>query len=399
MFTDMIESNKPKNLLLVDDEAEITRTLQRFFRKNYNVFIANNANEAFKLVENNDISVIISDQRMPGMSGVEFLSKVKQMHPDTIRLILTGYSDVEAIIAAINEGSIFRYITKPWNFDELNATVYEAFEKYSLVENNKLLLKELEEANAQLEKKVEQRTRELQQANVELVELNKEKNRFLGIAAHDLRNPIGTALSYADFLLDDFDGFSDTEKKHHLKVILERCEFSLKLLTDLLDISKIEAGKIEPDFQSYDYFEFINQVILLNQALANRKKIELLLEWQADTLIFKFDKQKIEQVLNNLIDNGIKYSLPNTRIVIRVELNDKEVKTSVHDQGHGIPEHEVSLLFQPFQKASPQPTGGETSTGLGLAIVKKIVEAHQGNIQVQSQVGVGSCFCFTLPLI
>jgi signal transduction histidine kinase len=393
MFTDMIDSNKPKNLLLVDDEAEITRTLQRFFRKNYNVFIANDASEAFKLVENRDINVIISDQRMPGMSGVEFLSKVKQYHPDTIRLILTGYSDVEAIIAAINEGAIFRYITKPWNFDELNATVYEAFEKYSLVEKNKQLMAHLEEANNILEKKVEERTRDLKLLNEKLIVLNNEKNKFLGIAAHDLRNPIGTSLAFTDLLLEDYDGISDNEKRQYLKIILERSEFSLRLLNDLLDISKIEAGKIDLELKKQNYRNFIEQVISFNQVLARRKQILLNLDYKAPDIFPDFDKSKIEQAMNNLI----KYSKPKTEVWITVELCDEGVHTFVKDQGCGIEEKELEHLFQPFHKAGNVPTGGESSTGLGLAIVKKIIEAHHGKIKVKSEKGVGSCFCFILP--
>jgi signal transduction histidine kinase len=249
-----------------------------------------------------------------------------------------------------------------------------------------------------MEKKVEHRTLELVQVNKQLKELNNEKNRFLGIAAQDLRNPIGTALSFADLLIEAYDTIPDTDKKKHLKLILERCEFSLKLLNNLLDISKIEAGKIELDLQINNYKEFIKEVIALNQTLASRKQILLKLEWNSPETHFKFDRNKIEQVLNNLINNAIKYSLPKKEVIIKVEMENMGVKTSVHDQGAGISEKELNLLFQPFQKVSSKPTGDETSTGLGLAIVKKIVEEHLGTIDVQSEVGVGSCFSYTIPI-
>lgn len=399
MTNDIQENSPPKNLLLVDDEIEITRTLQRFFRKNYTVYVAGGANEAFNIVNSNNINVIISDQRMPGMTGVEFLANIRKEYPDIIRLLLTGYTDINSVISAINEGNIYRYITKPWNYDELNAVVGAAFEKHSLIRKNKILMDYLRNTNQILENKVEERTKELSEMNRQLIEINNEKNRFLGIAAHDLRNPIGTALSFTDLLLQDFDAINNSDKKQYLRLILGRCEFSLKLLNELLDISKIEAGKIELDLQIYDYKGFISEVVHLNQSLANQKKTKLTIEWKAGNIALKFDWDKIEQVLNNLINNAVKYSPPGKEVVIKVENEGEFLKTIVCDQGHGIPEEEVSLLFRPFQKASPKPTGGESSTGLGLAIVKKIVEVHNGKVSVESKVNVGSNFSFTLPLV
>lgn len=398
MTNDIQEDTLPKNLLLVDDEIEITRTLQRFFRKNYTVYVAGGANEAINIVNSNNINVIISDQRMPGITGVEFLAHIRKEFPDIIRLLLTGYTDINSVISAINEGNIYRYITKPWNYDELNAIVNAAFEKHYLIRKNKILMDYLHNTNQILENKVEERTKELSEMNQQLIEINNEKNRFLGIAAHDLRNPIGTALSFTDLLLQEFDTINDNDKKQYLKLILGRCEFSLKLLNDLLDISKIEAGKIDPDLQLHDYKDFIVEVVQLNQSLANQKKTKLSIDWRTGEVVAKFDWDKIEQVLNNLINNAVKYSLPGKEVIIRVENEGDFVKTMVIDQGHGIPEEEVNLLFRPFQKASPKPTGGEPSTGLGLAIVKKIVEVHKGNVSVVSQVNVGSNFSFTLPL-
>ena len=117
------------NLLVVDDEIEILKSIKRQFRKKYNVFTAENAIEALQVMANESIQVVISDQRMPAMSGTEFLNIVKEKFPEALKLIITGYSDIEAVIGAINEGQIFRYITKPWNPIELESILSEAFEK------------------------------------------------------------------------------------------------------------------------------------------------------------------------------------------------------------------------------------------------------------------------------
>jgi signal transduction histidine kinase len=389
--------NFEPGLLLIDDELEIVKSLQRQFRKKYKVFIANNTVEAEEIIEHEQINVVITDQRMPGMTGVEFLSKIKKQHPEIIRLILTGYSDIEVIIQAINEGSIFRYVTKPWNPDELDNIVDDAFERFSLAQNNKILMSRLEEANLQLENKVKQRTQELMEANRQLIELNQEKNKFLGIAAHDLRNPIGVALSFAELLITEFEAFLDEEKKHYLNVILDRCEFSIKLLNDLLDISKIEAGKLELVFESLNYVEFIKKLILEYKIFAQKKHIAIEFRYADFNHSFTFDKTRIEQVLMNLVNNAIKFSPKDTTVTILVEKSGDFVKTSITDQGRGIPAEELGLLFNPFQKTSTKPTEGESSTGLGLAISKKIIEEHGGKIAAESTVGVGSTFSFTLP--
>jgi len=391
------EMSNETGLLLIDDETEILKSLQRQFRRKYNVFVANGAEEAQKIINNEHINVIISDQRMPGITGVEFLSRIKNEHPEIIRLILTGYADIDAIIQAINEGSIFRYVTKPWNPDELDTIVNEAFERYALASKNKILMNRLEEANLLLENKVTKRTQELLEVNQKLIELNQEKNRFLGIAAHDLRNPIGVALSFAELLISEFETFLDEEKRRYLSVIYERCEFSIKLLNELLDISKIEAGKLELNYETNDYIDFIENLIAQNQIFARKKHIIITLENDYFVYSFSFDKMRIEQVLTNLISNAIKFSSPKTNIIIKIEQSGDFVKTSITDQGKGIPADELDLLFHPFQKTSVQPTAGESSTGLGLAISKRIIEEHKGSIGAESTVGVGSTFYFTLP--
>ena len=135
------------NLLLIDDEIDIVKSLYRQFRKNYGVYRANSAEEGYEIMTQVPIDVIISDQRMPGMKGSEFFDRVKNDYPDAIRLLLTGYADVQAVIEAINDGNIFRYITKPWDPIELKTIVREAFQKHDLIIKNRVLVKELQDTN------------------------------------------------------------------------------------------------------------------------------------------------------------------------------------------------------------------------------------------------------------
>ncbi|MEI6143544.1 MAG: hybrid sensor histidine kinase/response regulator [Mariniphaga sp.] len=392
-------TNKDHNLLIIDDEVEITKSLMRQFRRKYNVFSTIDPSEGFNIMEKENIQVVLSDQRMPGMTGIDFFMKIKNKYPDALKLILTGYTDIEAVIGAINEGQVFRYVKKPWIPDELESIVKEAFEKYELITNNRKLLHALQDANQNLEEKVKVRTTELEKANEKLSELNNEKNRYIGMVAHDLRNPIGVAESFSYILTEDYDDIPKEQKLEFLNYINQSCNFSLNLIHDFLDISKIEAGIFDLNLSQQEYISFIKTNIIQNEMLAKNKSQEIIVSTSQNSIYATFDKNKIQQVVNNLLSNAIKYSFPNTKIVIDISLINDQIVTQIIDQGQGIPEQELSKLFQPFQTTSARATANEKSTGLGLAIVKKIVEAHHGTIRVESTVGKGSTFIFAIPLI
>ncbi|MBF0118402.1 MAG: hybrid sensor histidine kinase/response regulator [Desulfobacterales bacterium] len=390
--------DEPKRLLVIDDEPEILRTVSMHLGHKYQVITAADAEEGYIIMRSTSIPVVICDQRLPNLTGLEFFSLIKKDHPDTIRILLTGYADIEIVIAAINEGNVFRYLTKPWDMVELESIINQAFEKYYLVINNRKLIEELKIANEYLEERVKERTQELMAANERLSELNKEKNRFLGIAAHDLRNPIATMLSFTELLIKFGNIYPEEKKKHFLELIHKACNFSLWLLNDLLDITKIEAGKLELTLRLSNYIEFLKNNLEDNKFFAEKKEIDIKFINQYNNITFYFDKNKMEQVLNNLISNAIKYSKPKTSISVTVEVDGEFVTTKVCDEGHGIPEKELPKLFKPFQTTSIK-SKEEKSTGLGLAIVKKIVETHKGKIWVESEHGKGSIFYFKLPML
>jgi len=239
----------------------------------------------------------------------------------------------------------------------------------------------------------------LRQSNDQLRELNNQKNEFLGMAAHDLRNPIAVIWNSSSVLSRYSSGNLSEKQKEFLKKIYDTSKFMLELLNSLLDISKIESGKLELEITNNNYPDFVRKNIEFNRFFATEKGISIDSVLSDDIPLVNFDKNKIEQVLNNLISNAIKYSHPNTTIRIEVLKEKDFVVTKVIDQGQGIPENELPHVFKAFQKASTKPTAGEKSTGLGLAIVKKIVEGHQGIIGVESKVGKGSNFFFKLPLL
>ncbi len=229
-----------------------------------------------------------------------------------------------------------------------------------------------------------------------LVELNELKNKFLGMAAHDLRNPLASIGGFCEILLEDENSLTE-DQKEMLTIIHSASENMLSLVNDLLDVSIIESGKLKLERERGSLKKVLEDRIRLNKIVAQKKNIQLHSSITGITDIL-FDKNRTAQVIDNLISNAIKFSPLDSNIYIYLEKVGKMAKISVKDEGPGISPEDQSKLFGDFQKLSARPTGGEKSTGLGLAIVKKIVEAHQGTVEVQSQLGSGSTFSFTIPL-
>jgi signal transduction histidine kinase len=239
--------------------------------------------------------------------------------------------------------------------------------------------------------------RELTRKNAELERLNEQKNQFLGMAAHDLRNPLHAILSYSDFLLEDAGDVLSEEEIEFLSIIQSSTKFMAALVNDLLDVAKIESGKLDLSMRPTDLSALVEDNVALNRPLARNKHIELALSVEELPSI-RVDPRKIEQVLNNLISNAMKYSPSGTTVDVRLYQADGQALFEVEDRGEGIPEGERDTLFKPFGTTSVRGTAGEKSTGLGLVIVKRIVEGHGGEINVESELGEGSTFTVLLPL-
>jgi signal transduction histidine kinase len=241
---------------------------------------------------------------------------------------------------------------------------------------------------------IEELTKEQEEQNHKLKMLNEQKNEFLGIAAHDLRNPIVNIQGFAELIEKNITG----KFKEYAAIITKESSKMLNLLNDLLDISKIESGKLDLRKEKVDYVSLVSQNIKLNTLFAEKKQINIKCEFEMNHQILVIDPGKIEQVLNNLIGNGVKYSYPNSTILVKVLTSEDMIITKIQDQGDGIPQNEIENIFHPFKMSSVKPTRGESSHGLGLAIVKKIIEGHGGEVGVTSELGVGSQFYFLLPI-
>jgi len=278
-------------------------------------------------------------------------------------------------------------------------STYVADESIVMVgESNSSEIEDLRKTMLSLNNELNNMTRELLKRNIQLDQLNQMKNQFLGMAAHDLRNPIGNIMLYSEFVLDEEAEKLTPEISEIIQIIHRSSQFMLNLLDDLLDIVKIESGKLDLHFELLSVSDFLRQNVRINSIMAGKKQIAIILNLPESLPDIHFDPGKITQVLNNLISNAVKFSPVGSTVTVSAFQTDQEVYVSVKDQGQGIPRAELDNLFKPFSQTSVKSTAGEKSTGLGLNIAKRIIIGHQGRIWVESEVGSGTTFTFCLPV-
>ena len=385
-------------LLVVDDQAAVIASVEELFRGRYQVLGARDVEAALALIRRGQIAVVMADQRMPGLSGSELLAQVASLEPDVTRILMTAYADIDAVMQAINQGKIYYYVSKPWEPNELEAIIDRAMDYHELLHERRRLIAELQRANNELEAKVQARTQELQGKNIALEEINTQKNEFLGMAAHDLRSPIGNIQNLAELMLDHDGEMAPEERAEIVTTIRNLSQGMMNLLNDLLDITTIESGKIDLQPTLVAIRPYLREIEHYHRLLAERKKIQLSMEIGDQLPLAVFDKERVRQVLNNLLSNAIKFSPPHTMVRLQLCSTPAGIEFSVIDQGQGVRAEEQGKLFGAFQLTRTHQTVEPQSTGLGLSICKKIVELHGGRIGVESEVGRGSRFFFILPM-
>ena len=257
----------------------------------------------------------------------------------------------------------------------------------------------LRDAALGLNRELNNLTRKLHQANAELRELNELKNSFVGMAAHDLRKPIGVIMTYNEFVLDEAGDRLSDEQCGFLRASLAAAVGMKRLIDNFLDVSVIESGHLRLESSRTDVAEILAGALPLVSLVAARKKVDLILESLHDKTSLAADAAKLQQVLVNLLSNAIEYSKAGQRVWLVARREDAEMVFSVRDEGPGIAPEEQKRLFTPFMRAGTRKTAGERSVGLGLAIARQVIEAHGGRIWVESKPDHGSTFFVSLPMI
>lgn len=242
-----------------------------------------------------------------------------------------------------------------------------------------------------------QQKQAIEKQNETLRQLNELKNSFLGMAAHDLRNPLSNLRLTAEMLLKMDSALDPADRAELVREMRDQADYMLRLLNDLLDVSHIESGKLTLSPRALVVGGFLADVVLRHAKLAEVKGTHVLLELTPEGDAHA-DPVRLRQVMDNLLSNAVKYSPPNSQVRVRAQRLARHWRVEVQDQGPGFTPADRARLFQDFAQLSARPTGGEKSTGLGLSITKRMIEAHGGQIGVESEPGRGATFWFTVPL-
>ena len=237
---------------------------------------------------------------------------------------------------------------------------------------------------------------EMELQNEDLRRLDAIKNRFLGMVAHDLRNPIASIQMSAELLADPIASLGAEERSAFLSDINRQAGYMVELIDDLLDVTKIESGRLDLHWESIDLGEFLEDTVRRHTNLAARKGTQVVLTDGYNGVV-QVDRKRLRQVLDNLISNAVKFSPAGSTVEVTHRREGGSWTVEVKDQGPGLTDIDRKTLFEDFATLSAKPTGGENSTGLGMAITRRAVEAHGGEIGVDSQPGRGSTFWFTIP--
>lgn len=255
----------------------------------------------------------------------------------------------------------------------------------------------LQERLLTLNRDFSQLARALEKANAELKRLGRLKDIFLGMAAHDLRKPIGAVLDFAEILESEAGPALEADHVRFLGIIASSARAMRRLVDDFLDVARIESGRLELDEAATSMEEVLRRTTDAIGPAAARKGIAISVAIAPDVGPVRMDGPKIEQVLSNLLSNAVEHSVPGSPVDVRVRRLPGCVDVTVRDRGSGIAPDDRDRLFLPFGRGQGRKTGGEPSTGMGLLIARKIVEAHGGEISLESEVGAGTEVRFTLP--
>jgi signal transduction histidine kinase len=372
-------------VLVVDDEPDLVQSLQALLRLEYHVLGATSGAEALAILREQDVHVIMSDQRMPGMTGVEFLSRARQDHPDAVRLLFTGYADIRAVIDAINQGNVYRYIAKPWDAGELETVIRQAAEQYELRAERKHLLADLEKAN-----------RELRLAN----EL---KEAFIRVASHELRTPL-TILLGMNWLALRAPGL-DEPVRRWLAGANKASQRLNRLVEELTQM--LAAGQFVRPLrrQPTDLAGLLREAADEVRPFVEQRRQQLALDLAPGLGTMALEPGKIRDGLEHLLLNAIKFTPDGGTIRLAARrTDDGGAEIRVSDTGVGIDRASLPHLFEPFFTAldvSGHASGefefGGRGLGLGLSLVRAFVEMHGGRVSATSEPGRGSTFTVTLP--
>lgn len=383
-------------ILIVDDEPAVLSALSRALHRDFEVLTAADGAEALRLITGQEVPIMVTDQRMPGMTGAQLLAAVADVSPLTIGILITGYNDIAAVIEAINVGRAFRYHPKPWNTVELVGSLHAALDHYQVERQRR---EELERLKHHLEEMIAQKAAQLNAQNARLLELEQLKNRFLTNVSHQLRTPLAIMRTSLELLR-----MGKPEKQaRYLENVTQAAQTLETMILSTLDFSEFNLGPNPLTLQPVAIGPLVEQIVRSHRLAAQDKNIHLILESDLPgDLLLLLDAGLMRKALDGILVNALRFTpaqgVVRVSVAQQAEGHPPSIGITVRDSGPGMTKQEIEHLFEPFfrgREAQDDPTPG---LGLGLALADVIVRWHGGAIEVTSAEGQGSVFQVRLAL-
>lgn len=382
-------------ILCVDDEAMVVDALRMELMQGLSsdciIETAQSGDEALEIVrdslsQGDEIALVISDQRMPGMTGEILLQRLNLIVPKALKILLTGYTDIEAVQFAINHAGLYRYIQKPWNREDLLLTVRGALDKYRTQNQLEESTRKIIKMNEELEKTVEKRTRQLSEAI-------KELEAFSYTVSHDLKSPVRTIDTYAKFILEDYEDSLNADVVNMLRNIRAVCGGIFDMIDKLLQYAV--TTKAEPEFSLVSMEDLFKQTF--SEIIMSEKGRDVEFVLDSPLCEVKGDPILLKQVVYNLLANAVKFTRnrEKARIHIKCTSVPEGICFTVEDNGVGFNMEYAHKIFGLFQRMHSRDKF--EGSGIGLATVKRIIEKHGGTVSITSQEGQGTQVSFILP--
>jgi signal transduction histidine kinase len=360
------------SILCVDDEVDNVDALERLFRRKYHVHKATSGAEALHLMKREKIALIVTDQRMPNMTGVEFLTESMKFQPEAIRILLTGFTDIESVISAVNSGQIYRYVTKPWDPVDLANTVDKAIERYEL--------------SAELKEK----NQALQVALKELRTLDEAKSNFMILINHELKTPLTVITSFLS-LLKETD--MSTEQKKYVDRIQASSDRLQALINDSLELVSAETGTLPIKVTGINLKKLIGELKTQFARPMADKSMEFDVVMEADSV--RADAKALRSVLERLLDNAVKFGHEQTTIELVARTEGERVQLRLSNEGKSVKAETLSRILKPFA-LDEDIMHHSKGSGLGLSVVQALLHRLGSQLELESPKGRFSA-SFSLP--
>jgi signal transduction histidine kinase len=384
-------------LLVVDDEESLRITTAAIFEnEGYVVDTASSGDEAIELLTKEEYDLVLTDLHMEGGDGLSVLNQIRRRAPLTISVVLTGFASVESAIAALQEGA-YDYLVKPCDIESMKHTIRRGVEHRRLMLAEQKARADLQQLNLDLERRIEERTAELKQLNVELADANRAKDVFLATLSHELRTPLTPVVGWIKLLRSGT--LDEKSVAQALDAIERNAWLQSRLIDDLLDTSRIATGKLHFEPKPTDLNTIVKAAVDTVRASAGSRNIELSMTLWPSSLIVLGEPVRLQQIAWNLVSNAIKFTDPGGKVNVTTQLDGKQAQLTVVDTGVGIAPEFLPHVFDRFRQADGSTSRRHGGLGLGLAIADALAKMHGGRLEALSDgVGKGARFSLRMDL-